>query len=432
MKLLFVLSQCFIQINVLHISNGINCERKLYSHMLENFSFQTYFGISWAKCVEICKSIRKCKSVNFVRRSGFCHLNSADQADNPGALKEGVGYMFSPKSEWGFTVPAQCLTCSDYKSCNLSAGNQCNVVGCPAPDPVPGATIFGNLFHVGAKRLYKCDYGSGQEVRICQEDGSWSLISLSCPRGTCTQPEIENANIDVTENDDGITEATISCNTGFFHRSVNKVQCNSDTMEWDRLDEVGCIEISVDSWTKVYRTVSGVKAGKVINSWKNDNNQATGEFRNDEIVSHWQDKNFDRVKVEIIDSDDDNVKYLLFDRTATNNMNWFSRDKILSSSWTDLSKNSNVRFFRINGVKFSATGFLRWVILNAEDESNGRINCTTDLVWFAIAKPDNYPCTPDKELPERVIVYSKSLNGTTWEGGQLGFAKEVIVSVRLN
>ena len=432
MNLIFLLFLCITQLNVPHISNGFKSERKIFSRLLENFSLQNYFRIAWTKCIEICKTIKNCKSVNFIHRSGFCQLNTVDQADRPEALKERIGYVYSTKSDWDFTQPAECLACSDAESCNTRADNPCTVVGCLDLDHVPGTTILGNFFHIGAKRLYKCDNYGEQEVIVCQQDGSWSQVSLSCSTGTCARPEVENANVNVTENLNGITEATILCNTGFFHRSMNKIQCNSGTLEWVNLEEVGCIEISVDSWTIIYRTVYDTTANSVINSWNSDGKQEAGEFRYDQIISSWEETSFDSVKVEIKDLEDDTVKYLIFNRTNTNNKKWFSQDKILNSSWADLSESRDVRFFKITGVKFHSTGQLRWIILNAEDENKGQINCTSDLVWFAMTKPANYPCTPDRDLPGRVMVYSKSSTGTTWEGGQLRFAKEIIVSVHVN
>ena len=436
---LILISMCIIQFNLSNVSNGMKSERKTYNKRLETFSSHIYLGYSWRKCLEICKSIRNCKSVNFSRfRSGFCQLNTEDHAQNSYALKEGIGYLYSAKSEWDYTEPLECSSCSDSDVCDTSVvGNtQCKTVGCPEPAQVRGTIILGNLFYVGTRRLYKCNDGGKQEVRICQPDGSWSPLLLSCPTmstATCERPEVENANVNVTHKADGTTVAVVTCNPGFFHQGVNEVQCNSDTSEWDNLDEVGCIEITVDSWTKVYRTVSTANS-HVIRSWKQDGKQDTGEFRNDEIVSNWEESSFDLVKVEIIDSEDDSEKYLLFNRTDTDYLDWFSQEKLLNSSWTGLTPGSNDEvFFNIIGLKFNATGFLlRWAILNAEDDKKERLNCTSDLVWFAIAKSENFPCTLDRELPTRVMVYSKSSAGTTWEGEQLGFAKEVIVSVHVN
>ena len=313
--ILILLFLCIFQLSLPNKSNGFKSERTIYNQMLENFSLQIYVGIPWTKCLEKCKSIRNCKSANFIRRSGFCQLKTEDHIYKPETLKQGIGYMFSAKSEWAYTQPVECSKCSDAESCSSNSDYQCIVVGCPELNHVPvGITVLGNLFHVGAKRLYKCDKSGEQEVRVCQQDGSWSPGSLNCSIGTCARPVIENASVNLTENNDGTTVATVSCNTGFFHKSVNIISCNNNTLEWDNLEEVGCIEITVDSWTKVYRTVSSVRASNVIYSWKLEGSQDIGEYRNDEIVSFWEEASFDSVKVEIIDSEDDTINCLLFDR----------------------------------------------------------------------------------------------------------------------
>ena len=173
-----------------------------------------------------CKSIRKCKSVNYMRKSGFCELNDADRTTKPEALQARAGSIYSAKSYWDFEEPEHCSSCSDTHFCSSAKDNHCEIFGCPAPVPVPGAKILGNLFDVGTKRLYRCNNGA-QQVSICQEDGTWTRVTLKC---TCEKLEIENANYTITETDSGVTEATISCASGYVPSGTKTIQCNKD--EW--------------------------------------------------------------------------------------------------------------------------------------------------------------------------------------------------------
>ena len=47
------------------------------------------------------------------------------------------------------------------------------------------------------------------------------------------------------------------------------------------------------------------------------------------------------LKSKITDMEDDTIKLLIFNRTNTNKTKWFSQDKILNSSWTDLSESGD-------------------------------------------------------------------------------------------
>ena len=210
---------------VLAISNK-NAVRKLYGQSLVNSSFDTYFGISLDDCVQKCKDIRKCKSINFIRSSRFCELNNADRSTNSGALQTRGAVIFSSKHDWNFE-PEHCSPCSEGELCSLDQNQHCEIFGCPPPPPVAGATILGNLFNVETKRLYMCNNGVKQ-VSVCQEDGSWSPVNITC---SCGEIQIENASVDITEYEDDGQEANITCNPGYFHRNVNKLQCNAATLE---------------------------------------------------------------------------------------------------------------------------------------------------------------------------------------------------------
>jgi hypothetical protein len=54
------------------------------------------------------------------------------------------------------------------------------------------------------------------------------------------------------------------------------------------------------------------------------------------------------VKLELIKGGDV-VKVFVFDGTGSTNMNWFDKQRLVKSSYSDLSKSSTTNFFSIIG-----------------------------------------------------------------------------------
>ena len=381
-----------------------------------------------------CKSVRKCKSVNYMRKSGVCELNDADRTTKPEALQARAGSIYSAKCDWDFEEPEHCSSCSDTHFCSTTKDNHCEIFGCPAPVPVPGAKILGNLFNVGTKRLYRCSDGA-QQVSICQEDGTWTRVTLKC---TCEKLEIENANYTIIETDSGVTEATISCASGYVPSSIKTIQCNKDEWKWENLEQFYCVSIYAPPWILVYRTIQGTKGARGIHSWWGDNGErADGEFRNDEIVDNWNDMNISRVKVDILNNFGDVAATLLFNGTGTDKWNWFSNETLIKSSWIDLRADTPVSVFSITGVRWQQSKRtdrpLRWAILQNKEKADGSftVDCSETIVWFAVMRTRFSPCD-DENIPggkDIKIVFSGNKNGTTWEDGNLHEASEFMVSV---
>lgn len=409
--------------------------KQIHGQWLINSRFDTHFGISLDDCTQKCKDIRTCKSINYIRKSGFCELNYAEQTTNPGALQTRAGAIFSAKCDWDFEEPEQCNSCSDREFCLSDKDKSCQIFGCLPPVPVAGAKILGNLFNVGAKRLYKCSTGL-QQASVCQDDRTWSPVTLTC---TCGDLEIGNANYTTTETDSGVTEATISCDYGYVHVGIKTVQCNQSTWEWDKLEQVRCENILVAPWTLVYRTTHGTDMGNlaVYTAW-NKKRKHNKYFRNDEIVDNWSNMKIKRVKVDILNFSGKVAATLVFDGTGTDKKNWFSRDKLIYSTWGDLKADLSVTVFSITGLLWKSSNgkayFLRWSILNAERNPNDvmAVDCSRTTVWLAIMKSINYPCDDVQRTNKTfLIVFSDSENGTTWTSGKLKEAREFKVSVLL-
>ena len=402
---------------------------KMFNHFLTGFTFQTFSGISWIQCIKMCQALRKCKSINYANRLGLCDLNDADETANQDNLQRKDFVIYSSESSWNFEEPEHCLTCSDGEMCVSDVDDSCVVHGCLPSYQVADATILGNKYHIGSKRLYRCVNGV-KETSVCQEDGTWSPVTIVC---TCLPLEIENAVYEITETDNGVTEATITCDPGFFHRGVNKTQCNPDTLHWDNLDQIGCIRIYAEPWTKIYRTIDGFSKD-IYKSWTEGKTLKTGEFRHEEVLENWSSKGIQQIKVDVIDFSDNIVNTLVFDGTNTQNKNWFHYNKLISSSFWQLSDTPNT--FSVSGVSCNITEDsrinLRWAILDVEtDSDNNKLITCSNRLWFTIYHTGGLGplCGNTWEGSGQKLIYSTSAAGTTWNGGQLEVAKEMLISV---
>lgn len=82
-----------------------------YSQRLEGFTFKQLPGISFGDCWMECEQRKGCKSINFMRRSNMCFLNSEnDDGDNAKVLTEAVGFVYKPKKNIPNNVQVKCLS----------------------------------------------------------------------------------------------------------------------------------------------------------------------------------------------------------------------------------------------------------------------------------------------------------------------------------
>ena len=422
--------------NAIHVSPHEHLTVPVFGIQLTGNAFQIYLRIPWMTCIRHCKAIRQCKWINYYFwMSGLCELFAADDNTYPQTQpKEGVWSL--SRSSWEYDELPHCQSCSDDQMCTSDSEWRCKTVACGNLIPLAGAKILGNHHNVGAKRLYVCGNGE-KRVATCSEDGSWSNTSnIIC---ACTLPTLKNARLDITKYND--MDATIECNTGYALMGSNKAHCDDNSGEWTSLENVNCIKYNDDMWTLVYGKNHGF-GGNIYWSWTGQIND-TGDYRNNDFLSTWEDRNIIQVKVEVIDFSDNVVKTLVFDGHETDVWSWFSQNKLVESSWTDLTANSeSADAFGIAGISayvqepremlIDKEIPLRWAILdyNTDGTTNKTINCSSNKVWLAIMHSGVHPCEAvrqTKGVKGHIIVYSNTATGTTWNEGPLALAKMMLI-----
>jgi len=105
-----------------------------------------------------------------------------------------------------------------------------------------------------------------------------------------------------------------------------------------------------------------------------------------------------QVRVSIFESQNE-VLSIVFNATNSDNTNWFSASRVISSPWTDFVTNPPT-YFTLNVP--SDRPFLI---------SLPYITCELDGGWLVVSSG---PCAWDKRFPAPSILYSKLKTSTNW------------------
>ncbi|KAI8735423.1 hypothetical protein BgiBS90_036557 [Biomphalaria glabrata] len=170
-----------------------------------------------------------------------------------------------------------------------------------------------------------------------------------------------------------------------------------------------------------YKTGTGIPANVESGCKQVDSSKpCTNHYRNNEVLNNWKGVN----KVAFVLYEKNAlVAYMVFDGRGTDNMNWFSQEKLELSSWTDL-KTSSYNFFSIEGDLRPSNLIYRRFIVN---KFYG--GCGGDLGWFSAADfmPSYCPWEGANNYPS--FAYVKGSNSTNWSTGKVGYADVMAIYV---
>ncbi|CAL1535287.1 unnamed protein product [Lymnaea stagnalis] len=150
----------------------------------------------------------------------------------------------------------------------------------------------------------------------------------------------------------------------------------------------------------------------------------TNHYRNDQVLDNWA--NINEVAF-IVYKNNIEVRRVVFDGKGTTNLNWFSRDRIKTSSWTDL-KTESANYFSIDGYlnNFEKTYCNRRFFINHVFDS-----CPGDSGWFVAIDDKTLVCCPWEAYPAfPVFKYSRGDRYTNWSNGDFDVADVIAVFVR--
>ena len=147
-------------------------------------------------------------------------------------------------------------------------------------------------------------------------------------------------------------------------------------------------------------------------------------FRN-YAVDIWERLMISLVRVALFDEDGKEVAFLLFDGTGSDKMNWFSKERLLDSSWGQLRYDSALNYFSISGD----AGNQRRFFTNVRYGS-----CPIDHGFLLVLDGNApRPCSYEKRLGQSTqILYSKYPGGIRWSSSDFKKAAYMDISIYSN
>ncbi|KAL5008234.1 hypothetical protein ScPMuIL_013815 [Solemya velum] len=207
---------------------------------------------------------------------------------------------------------------------------------------------------------------------------------------------------------------TAGCLAVNYNTATQSCELSSKTVHGDNLtfsqsEEWDIYYTLIDDWSLVFRAAAG-NGESVYDTWINTTTQTdhagacqilqpqprcSGHYKN-QIVDGWNNADITQVKLEL-HSAGRRVAYVIFDGTGSDYSNWFSKDRILESSWSDLTPSAYYTSFAMEGWEH------RTVLI-----FQGYGTCTTDVAWMSVVAFQGF-CSWDVQSSYPAFVFSPEL-----------------------
>ncbi|XP_046560735.1 CUB and sushi domain-containing protein 1-like [Haliotis rubra] len=255
---------------------------------------------------------------------------------------------------------------------------------------------------------------SGHGLSSCQKDGTWSAHATSCVVKNCgSPPVVARASVSAPITTFGAT-ATYTCNVGFRLRGTPISICRPDGT-WTPMDRICTHFVYKNNRVLVFRIAPG-NGVSTVPTWENnaiahdspllstsiqpgcfvqEKSKACSTHFKSSIVNDWGKAGI--LEVLVVLSKSGKSYYFKFNGKGTNRMNWFSKAKLISSSWYKITKQTFNRF----AIKFYT--YRRWYI------NRSWRGCRSDSGWMLVKDTArNGPCGYDKIKKFPVVRFSNS------------------------
>lgn len=142
----------------------------------------------------------------------------------------------------------------------------------------------------------------------------------------------------------------------------------------------------------------------------------------DPMVDHWELLNPSFVKLALYMQSME-VAYVVFDGQGSDQMDWFSRSRLVASSWSDLIAQNTYNFFSIEGGHPDDDDYFRSFHINNEYEG-----CDGDIGHLAVLEHDA-GCDWDHQTSYPQFIYSDMNGADRWNRLTYGRADYMAVHV---
>ncbi|XP_072017380.1 uncharacterized protein [Amphiura filiformis] len=192
-----------------------------------------------------------------------------------------------------------------------------------------------------------------------------------------------------------------------------------------RFDLIGCDD---PEWQLVFKAVSGIASATMYSDgfdeydpykvWERNepNNEDipqahqlktnfSGHYKSS-FALDWETRNIDKVMVVLVDYTGMELMTLLFNGTGSNSFDWFSKDRLFSSSYDDIYSEPQNYF----AVKGHANVGRHWFI------NRKYFSCPEDTGWMVVSYDFTPACDWERNRPNvlPVFLYSLTNNYTKW------------------
>ncbi|XP_060560995.1 uncharacterized protein LOC132720794 [Ruditapes philippinarum] len=288
--------------------------------------------------------------------------------------------------------------------------------------------VLSNLRGIGDVIRYNCDVGYTEMhgkpvVAKCLENGKWNA-TVQCLK-VCDEPFIRNAAISSGGTTEGSVR-TVTCNgqtTIDVNTVTSDIECMSDG-SWN--PDITCTKFN----SVIFKVVAG-NGKSALNAWRNgtestsdkscrniSNTNCTHHYR-DPRIDEWDTLNVTKVRYSIYKNATE-VAWVDFNGTGSSKMDWFQKERVIDSSYTDLTQTSRTNYFGIvPGVL--KRHFYASALFNT---------CEGDKLWFCTI--DGEPvCWYDHGAIPNIIYSTRKTMVTSTPGDvkELDFADAATVTI---
>ncbi|XP_068748630.1 uncharacterized protein [Montipora capricornis] len=194
-------------------------------------------------------------------------------------------------------------------------------------------------------------------------------------------------------------------------------------------------QMTTGGWTMVFKIASGVNkvvwdvyrstttSAEFVTAALDVTNQHQDHYKN-RVVLNWDNFNATQARVSVYKGGVVQ-KELLFNAQGTDNLNWFSAGKLISSSWPNI-KTESTNFFGIQGDCHDDDGACRSFFINKSYDG-----CNSDYGWI-VGATSNIWCSWETSATNQYnVLYSKTTSYTNWNtAANVGVADAMVVLLK--
>lgn len=321
----------FIYFGTWMLSNGIT----MSNSRLQIGRILTIDLIGQKMCENQCLTYPNCKAINFNKRHLSCELltHSGQEAPEQLHFEENTVHIYNITKSQLSNLCAN-KTCPAHHRCVASKTKAlCIVTDCPTTDlELINGNFSGPTINVGENLHFMCHQGFSKPIVNLTCQGSGEIQNVD--RMACYKKDGHWTLAYIIQSNSGVNPLDAYLNSGI-------------QQERNASFPASCIAM-----TKVPGCSTPYRAG---------------------LIDDWEKLNITEIRFTV--TFPNSTQEIIFDGIGSNLTNWFSADRVNSSSWSDLSPTGSYLYFTMFGLQDFFVNRL-WSIMKLHS------SCPGDIGWF--------------------------------------------------